>query len=163
MFISSFVASGTPCSNTVTPAMSAQRSPKVVVGTVVRRHSEEVVAEMARIARYDKARMSAQAEEAAELAREEKARMTAQAPPTPLYPGRYRDGQRPRRLRQMINPAPAPRPDVVRVAAIKAAAEEEAHLIEATDRLVRRPRAPTPPRRSDDHFDLAKFSVQRWR
>ena len=161
MFISSFVASGTPCSNTVTPTMSAQRSPKVVVGTVVRRHSEEVVAEMARIARYDRARMSAQAEEAAEFAREEKARMTAQAPPTPLYPGRFRESQRPRRLRHQINPAP-PQPEVVRVAAIRAAAEEEALLIEATDRLVRRPRAPTPPRRSDDHYDLAKWSRQRW-
>ena len=162
MSISSFVASSTdPVLLLHYSIMSAQRTPKVTVGTVVRRRSEEVVTEMARIARYEKARMVAQAEEADELAREEKARMTAQAPPTPLYPGRYRESQRPRRLRHQINPAP-PQPEVVRVAAIRAAAEEEALLIEATDRLVRRPRAPTPPRRSDDHYDLAKWSRQRW-
>ena len=143
--------------------MSSKDAEIVRIGCVARRRNTDVVAEMARIARYEKARMSAQAEEAVEFARKEKARMTAQAPPTPLYPGRYRDGQRPRRLRQLVNPAPAPKPEVVRVAAMRAAAEEEAHLIEATDRLCRRPRAPTPPRRSDDHFDLAKFSVQRWR
>ena len=162
MFTSFFVVSSTdPVQLLHHSRMSAQWTPKPIVGTVVRRPSEEVVSEMARIARYEKARMSAQAEEAARLAKEEKARMTAQAPPTPLYPSRYRESQRPRRLRHHVDPAP-PEQEVVRVAAIRAAAEEEALLIEATDRLVRRPRVPTPPRRGDDHYDLARWSRQRW-
>ena len=85
--------------------MSAKKGSKVVVGTVVRRQNDEVVVEMAEIAKYDRARMSAQAEEAAEFARRERARMTAQAPPTPLYPGRFRGNQRRCRFRQPINPA----------------------------------------------------------
>ena len=62
----------------IAPAMSAQRREKVVVGTVVRRPSQEVVQEMARIAVCERARISARAEESAEAARTEKARMTAQ-------------------------------------------------------------------------------------
>ena len=127
--------------------MSSRSATTVGIGSVERRQSADVVKEMAEIAKGDIARM------------------VAHAAPTPTptpSPGRYSQ-QRPVKHRKAINPAPAPKPEVVRVAAIKAAAEEEAHLIEATDRLFRRPRAPTPPRRSDDHFDLAKFSVQRWR
>ena len=62
----------------------AQEQKKIVVGTVVRRRNDEVVEEMAGIARGERARMTAQVEEVAEVARWEKARMTAQAPPTPL-------------------------------------------------------------------------------
>ena len=137
-----------PSSSPFRGAMSAREEKRVVVlGTVVRRQSEEVVEEMAEIAGY------------------ERARMTAQAPPTPPYPGRFRYSQRrPTRHHKPINPAPPPDPEQVRVAAIRQveAAEREAHLLEEADRLIRRPRTPTPPRRVDDHYDLAKWSRQRW-
>ena len=143
--------------------MSAQMTPKVVGGTVVRRQTEEVVAEMARIAMYDKARMSAQAEETAEVARREKARMTVQVPPTPLYPGRYRDGQRPRRLRPPINPIPPPSPEQARVAAVRGRQlqEEEARLLKDAERWADRPRTPATPRCKDDHYDLARWASRR--
>ena len=147
---------------TVVPAMSAQRK-TAAVDAVVQRHNKEVVEEMARIAIGDRARMFAQAEEAAKAADNEKARMTAQAPPTPLYPGRYRDGQHRRRLRQPINPAP---PETLRVAAMTTSwesDEREQYLLRAAEEAARRPRTPTPPRRPDDHFDLARWSVQRWK
>ena len=127
--------------------MMSSNSANAGIGSVRRRRNAVVVKEMA------------------EIAKEDIARMVAHAAPTPTptpSPGRYSQ-QRPVKHRKAINPAPAPRPEIVRVAAIKVAAEEEALLIEATDRLVRRPRAPTPPRRADDVFDLAKFNVQRWR
>ena len=143
--------------------MSAQRGAKVVVGTVVRRPSEVVVEEMARIAVKDRARMSARAEEAEEAAKSEEARMTAQAPPTPLYPGRFRENQRRCRLRQPINPVPPPSPEEAQIAAIRRRKieEEEAHLLERVGRWANRPRAPTPPRRDDDHYDLARWAVRR--
>ena len=142
--------------------MSAQRKEKVVVGTIVRRPSQEVVQEMARIAVCERARISARAEESAEAARTEKARMTAQAPPTPLYPGRYQDGQN-RRPRQPINPTPLPSPEEVQLAAIRRREHKaaEAHIVEEGRRLMERPRTPTPPRRSDDHFDLARWAFRR--
>ena len=147
---------------TVVPAMSAQRK-TAVVGAVVQRRNEEVVEEMARIAIGDRARMFAQAEEAAEAADNEKARMTAQAPPTPLYPGRYRDGQHRRRLRPPINPVPPPSPEEARVAAVRwrQFREEEALLLEDARRWADRPRTPTPPRRKDDPYDLAKWASRR--
>ena len=143
--------------------MSSKDAEIVRIGCVARRRNTDVVAEMARIARYEKARMSAQAEEAAEFARKEKARMTAQAPPTPLYPGRYRDGQHRRRLRPPINPVPPPSPEEARVAAIRRRESEagEAHLLEEGRRLLDHPRTPTPPRRSDDPYDLAKWTLRR--
>ena len=143
--------------------MSAKKGPKAVVGTVVRRRNDEVVVEMAEIAKYDRARMSAQAEEAAEFARRERARMTAQAPPTPLYPGRFRENQRRCRLRQPINPVPPPSPEEAQIAAIRRREieEEEAHLLERVGRWANRPRTPTPPRKDDDHYDLARWAFRR--
>ena len=142
----------------------AQDRRVVVVDTVVRRRCSDVVEEMARIARGEKKRMTAQMEEAAEFARREKERMTAQAPPTPLYPGRFREGRRrSTRLRQPINPAP---PETFRVAAMTTSwetDEREQYLLRAAEEAARRPRTPTPPRRPDDHFDLARWSVRRWK
>ena len=143
------------------PAMSAKQ-PKVVVGTVVRRRNDEVVKEMASIARDDRARMSAQAEEAAEFSRREVARMTAQTPSTPLYPGRFRGGRR-RCLRQPINPVPPPSPEEAQVAAVRRREfeEGEAYLLERARRSADRPRTPTPPRKDDDHYDLARWAFRR--
>ena len=129
--------------------MSDRKEKEVVVlGSVARRRSEEVVQEMSEIAVY------------------ERARMTAQAPPTPSYPGRFRYSQRrpARHQKKTINPAPPPPPEQVRVAAIRQRedAAREAYLLEEAGRLTRRPRTPTPPRRVDDHYDLAKWSRQRW-
>ena len=129
--------------------MSSNRKDVVVVavGSVMRRRREDVVREMS------------------EIAESERARMTAQAPPTPPYPGRFQYSQRrPTRHRKPINPAPPPHPEQVRVAAMRQVevAEREAHLLEEADRLIRRPRTPTPPRKMDDHYDLAKWSRQRW-
>ena len=144
--------------------MSAQRNAKVVVGTVVRRPSEVVVEEMARIAVKDRARMSARAEEAEEAARSEEARMTAQAPPTPLYPGRYQDGQHRRRLRPPVNPAPTPSPERLRVAAVRRREfdEEERRFIDGLERRVGRPRTPTPPRTGEDPYGFAKWAQRRY-
>ena len=148
---------------TVVPAMSAQRK-TAVVGAVVQRRNEEVVEEMARIAIGDRARMFAQAEEAAEAARSEKARMTAQAPPTPLYPGRYQDGQHRRRLRPPVNPAPTPSPERLRVAAVRRREfdEEERRFIDGLERRVGRPRTPTPPRTGEDPYGFAKWAQRRY-
>ena len=161
MFTSFFVVSSTdPVQLLHHSRMSAQWTPKPIVGTVVRRPSEEVVSEMARIAVNDRARMSAQAEEAAEFAKRERARMSAQAPETPLYPGRFREE---RRHRQPLNPLPPRTPEEARVAAIRRreVEEEEANLLERIGRWANRPRAPTPPRRDDDHYDLARWAVRR--
>ena len=128
-------------------AMSARREKVVVMGSVARRRSEDVLREMAEIAEF------------------EKARMTAQAPPTPAYPGRFAYSQRrPHPHRAPINPVPPPSPEQLRVAAVRQRenAAGEAHLLEEAERLARRPRTPTPPRRSDDHYDLAKWSRRRW-
>ena len=118
-----------------------------VVGSVVRRRNEDVVEEMAAIARI------------------ERARMTAPAPPTPIYAGGFRYSQRrPRPHRKPINPVPPPSPEEVRVAAVRQRefAAGEAHLPEEARRIADRPRTPTPPRRVDDHYDLAKWSLRRW-
>ena len=143
--------------------MSTQRM-TVVVGAVARRREEEVVEEMARIAVEDKARMFARAEEAAKAARDEKARMTAQAPPTPLYPGRYRDGQHRRRLRPPINPVPPPSPQQLQVAAVKQRerAEEEREFIKNEQRVFGRPRTPTPPRAGEDPYGFARWAARRY-
>ena len=135
-----------PCSE----KMSAREDAgKIVVGTVVRRRSEEVVEEMA------------------ELAEGDKARMVAQASPSPtviIHLDRY--SARPpirHRARRPINPAPPPSPEEARVAAIRRVEMEaaEAHLLEEGRRLMDRPRTPTPPRRSDDPYDLAKWTLRR--
>ena len=129
--------------------MSDRKEKEVVVlGSVARRRSEEVVKEMSEIAVY------------------ERARMTAQAPPTPPWPGRFQYSQRrpARRPKKAINPAPPPPPEQMRIAAVRQHedAAREAYLLEEARRLTHRPRTPTPPRRVDDHYDLAKWSRQRW-
>ena len=118
---------------------------KVAVGSVVRRPSSEVVKEMAALAVV------------------ERERMTAPTPPTPQFPGRFAYSQRrPRPLHRAINPAP---PEF-RVAAVRNTRdrdERERYLLEAAERLARRPRTPTPPRQPDDYFDLARWSIRRWK
>ena len=120
---------------------------KVVVGSVARRPSSEVVEEMAAIAV------------------EERRRMTAPAPPTPEYPGRFEySRRRPRPLHRPINPAPPEQ--AFRIAAVKTTwnrDERERYLLEAAEMRARRPWTPTPPRQPDDHFDLARWSVRRWK
>ena len=130
--------------------MSAKKE-VVYVGSVVRRPSAEVVEEMAALAVRDKARM------------------TAPIPPAPQIPGRFCYSQRPPLPhRQPINPVPPASPKhsrEVRVAAVSTRDhdEREAFLLEEAEKLARRPRTPTPPRRADDHYDLARWSRQRWK
>ena len=127
--------------------MSAKKE-VVYVGSVVRRPSAEVVEEMAALAVRDKQRM------------------TAPIPPAPQNPGRFRYSRLPPLPhRRPINPVPPASPErEVRVAAIltRGRDEREAFLMEEAEKLARRPRSPTPPRRADDHYDLAKWSRQRW-
>ena len=127
--------------------MSAREERNTVVGTVVRRPTEEVVEEMAAIARHDRARMVAQA--------------SPTPTPTPC-PGSY-SRRRPVRHRKPINPVPPPLPEEARVAAMRRREFEagEAHLLEEAGRLVDRPRTPTPPRKPDDHYDLARWAFRR--
>ena len=128
--------------------MSADNKKEVVVmGCVARRQSVDVVREMAEIARH------------------EKARMTAPVPPTPEFPGRFTYSQRrPLPHRKPINPVPPASPEQVRIAAVRQREHvaREAYLLEEAEQLARRPRTPTPPRRADDHYDLAKWSRHRW-
>ena len=122
---------------------------KVVVGTVVRRPAKEVVEEMAAIAAQDRARMVAQA---------------TPAPTLTISLGRFSQLRPLRhRARKPINPVPPPSPEEARVAAIRRVEMEaaEAYLIEEGRRLANRPRTPTPPRRADDHYDLARWSSRR--
>ena len=144
MFMTFFVCKCVPC-----PTMSTRDEKRVVAVTVVKRRPEEVVAEMA------------------EIAKEDRARMVAQASPTPtptLCLGRFSQ-RRPIRHRahKPINPVPPPSPEEARVAAIRRRESEaaEAHLLEEGRRLIDRPRMPTPPRRPDDPYDLAKWTLRR--
>ena len=120
---------------------------KVVVGSVARRPNSEVVVEMAAIAV------------------EERRRMTTPAPPTPVYPGRFMySHRRPRPLHRPLNPAPPEH--AFQVAAVRTSwdrDERERFLLEAAEEAARRPRTPTPPRQPDDFYDLARWSVRRWR
>ena len=137
-----------PCSSLSPPSpiVANMSEEEVEVGSVVRRLSSEVVEEMAALAVV------------------EKARMTAPAPPALQFPGRFAYSQRrPRKLHRPINPAP---PETFRVAAMTASwddDERERFLLKAAEEAARRPRTPTPPRRPDDHFDLARWSVRRWK
>ena len=123
----------------------------VFVGSVVRRPNVEVV------------------EERAALARQDRARMTAPIPPAPQTPGRFWFSRRPPLPhRAPINPVPPASPGRSRTVQIAAVStrdhdEREAYLLEEAEKLARRPRTPTPPRSEDDHYDLAKWSRQRWR
>ena len=118
------------------------------MGGVARRPASEVMEEMAALAAIDRARM------------------TAPMPPTPDYPGRFQYSQRrPIPLRRAINPAPP----TVRVASVREARasreseERERYLLDQAEKIARRPRTPTPPRRDDDPFDLARWSLRRWK
>ena len=130
-------------------AMSAREERVSAVGTVVRRPTAEVMEEMAAIAKSNRKRIVAQ----------------ASPTPTPVpCPGQY--SRRPpirHRARKPINPVPPPSPEEARVAAIRRREWEagEAHIVEEGRRLLDRPRTPTPPRRSDDPYDLAKWSLRR--
>ena len=138
---------GAPNSS-VMSARGEETEERSVVGSVVRRRNEDVVEEMAAIARV------------------ERARMTAPAPPSPVYAGGFTYSQRrPRPHRKPINPIPPPSPEEVRVAAVRQREFEagEAYLLEEARQLAGRPRTPTPPRKPDDHFDLARWSIRRWK
>ena len=131
----------------VDPRRRMSKADKVVVGSVVRRPNAEVVREMA------------------EIAVGERRRMTTPAPPAPVFPGRFQySDRRPRPLRRPINPVP---PELAfRVATVKVSWEEdkrERYLLEAAEEAARRPRTPTPPRQPDDVYDLARWSIQRWK
>ena len=118
------------------------------MGSVARRPKEEVVEEMAA------------------LAVGEKARMTAPVPSTPQIPGRFCYSRLPPlHHRRPINPVPPASPVRVQIAAATSRGRDErdTYLMEEAEALRRRPRTPTPPRRSDDHYDLAKWSRQRWK
>ena len=138
-------ASG-PLNSSGMSARGGETEGKAVVGSVVRRRAEDVVEEMAAIAKV------------------ERARMTAPPPPTPIYAGGFRYSQRrPRPHRKPINPVPPPSPEEARVAAARGRqlAEEEAFLLEAAERWGSRPRRPAPPNRNDDPYDLAKWASRR--
>ena len=148
MFIFFFVASVTRALKK-SSAMSARKvNEKVVVGTVVRRRCEEVVAEMAEIAKYDKARMVAVA--------------TPTPTPTPGLGQYSRD--RPIKHRRPINPVPPPSPEQLQVAAVKRRehAEEERRFLDNEERIFGRPRAPTPPRAGEDPYGFAKWAARRY-
>ena len=121
----------------------------VVVGAVVRRRPEEVVREMAEIAKCDRARMAAQAE---------------QALPRTLHLRETRwSGRRPIKWRQ-INPVPPPSPEERQIAAVRQRerAEEEKQFLENEARIFGRPRTPTPPRKGEDPYGFAKWAQRRY-
>ena len=130
--------------------MSAREdTEKVVVGTVVRRRSKDVVKEMAEIAKGEKTRIAAQA---------------AQALPRTL---RLREAKwsdlRPIKLRKPINPVPPPSEEQLRVAAVRRReqTEEERRFLDNEARLFGRPKAPTPPRTGEDPYGFAKWAQRR--
>ena len=130
--------------------MSTREGKRVVADTVVRRQPEEVVAEMAKIAIEDRARMAAQA---------------AQALPTPRRLERVTWSRlRPVRLDSPINPVPTPSPEQLRVAAVKRReyVEEERRFIDGMERKVGRPRTPTPPRTGEDPYGFARWAQRRY-
>ena len=123
---------------------------KVVVGAVMRRRSEEVVEEMAEIAKGEKTRMAAQA---------------AQALPRPPRQCKAEwSDLRPIRLRKPINPVPPPSPEQLRVAAVKRREhiEEEKRFLDKVERVVGRPRTPTPPRAGEDPYGFAQWAQRRY-
>ena len=80
--------------------------------------------------------------------------------PAPQIPGRFRYSKRPPLPHRRPHPVPPASPNSreFRVAAISTSDrdEREKYLLEEAEELARRPRSPTPPRRADDHYDLAK-------
>ena len=145
----------TPTSVKSPRVLRIMSSPKKVrgveagVGPVARRPSSEVVREIAALARQDRQKM------------------TTPVPPTPRPPGKFWITRRPP-LPPPINPYVPTSPErrqSVRVAAVwtHAHQEREAWLLKEAEELARRPRTPSPPRRDDDHYDLARWNRQRWR
>ena len=131
--------------------MSAREdTEKVVVGTVVRRRSNDVVKEMAKIAKGEKTRIAAQA---------------AQALPKTL---RLRDTKwsdlRPIKLRKPINPVPPPSPEQLRIAAVqrRERTKEERRFLDNEAKVFGRPRTPTPPRAGEDPYGFAKWAQRRY-
>ena len=121
------------------------------VGSVRRRPSAEIVAEMGDLARQDREKMS------------------TPFPPAPRPPGRFFIVRSPPLPRQPppINPYVPPSPERaqrVEAAAIRARAHEEAEafLLAEADRDAARPRSPSPPRDPEDYFDLAKWNRWKW-
>ena len=120
----------------------------VKVGCVARRRNADVVAEMA------------------EIAKVERAKMVAQAAPTPTptpTPGRYSQ-RRPVKLRKQPDPVPSPSQEQRQVAAVRRRKydEEEKRFIEDAQRRVGRPRTPTPPRAGSDPYGFAKWAQRRY-
>ena len=131
--------------------MSAREdTEKVVVGTVVRRRSKDVVKEMAEIAKGEKTRIAAQA---------------AQALPRTL---RLREAKwsdlRPIKLRKPINPVPPPSPEQLRIAAVqrRERTKEERRFLDNEAKVFGRPRTPTPPRAGEDPYGFAKWAQRRY-
>ena len=122
---------------------------KVVVGSVARRRPEEVVEEMAEIAKADRSRMAAQA---------------AQALPRAFHLRETRwSSHRPIKWRP-INPATPPSPEERQIAAVKQLehAEEERRFLDNEAKVFGRPRAPTPPRKGEDPYGFAKWAQRRY-
>ena len=128
--------------------MASKDAGIVKVGCIARRQSADVVAEMA------------------EIAKVERARMVAQAAPTPTptpTPGNYSQ-RRPVKFRKQINPVPPPSPEQRRVAAVRRRKhdEEEKRFIDDAQRRVGRPRTPTPPRAGEDPYGFAQWAQRRY-
>ena len=128
--------------------MSSKDAEIVKVGCVARRRSADVVAEMAEIAKI------------------ERARLVAQAAPTPTptpTPGRYSQ-RRPVKLRKPVNPVPSPSPEQRRVAAVRRRKhdEEEKFFLDDAQRRIGRPRTPTPPRAGEDPYGFAQWAQRRY-
>ena len=135
--------------------MSSPRKEKVVVGSVIRRPKEEVLAEMAALARQDRKKLG------------------TPFPPAPRPQGRFSIVYRPPLPRPInpVTPKSPERPVNARAAAMSARARQDERKVAwereeelrawAREHAARR-RPPTPPRDPEDVYDLAKFSVQRW-
>ena len=134
------------------PCEKPEAKAKVYVGSVHRRPSAEVVAEMK------------------VLAQAERERMTTPLPPAPRPSGRgFSIIRRPPLPRQpeVLNPYVLPSPDRrqrAEAAAIRARAlkEVEAFYLAEADKEAAMPRHPSPPRDAEDFFDLAKWNRRRW-
>ena len=129
----------------------------MVIGSVVKRPKEEVLREMAALAREDRKKLGTPFPPA----------------PAPRPEGRF----------SIFYPPPLPQPPTVapmsperrinaRAAAMfvrarqeerRAAKESEEEFCKWAREQAARRRPPTPPRDPEDYFDLAKFNVQRWR
>ena len=129
--------------------MSARKG-NVVADTVVRRRPEEVVAEMAVIAKEERGRITAQAAQALQA-------------PRRLEKVAY-SRLRPIRLSLPANPAPTPQPEQLRVAAVRRREcdEEERRFIDGLEERIGRPRTPTPPRPGTDPYGFAQWAQRRY-